>query len=173
MSAGRRDATTLPLTAMAMAMATGIVARTRRIVAWIARPWLAQLLLRLALAYPFLNSGLLKWQGVLQLSDTAVYLFTDAFRLHLLGGSFRYPAPELLAYLSACGEVLLPTLLIVGLGSRCAALGLVAMTAVIQLTVPDGWPVHLTWVAMGFGIAAWGPGRFSIDDMLGDRSARS
>ena len=30
-------------------------------------------------------------------------------------------------------------------------------------TVPDGWPVHITWAAMAFAIMAWGPGRISID----------
>jgi putative oxidoreductase len=37
------------------------------------------------------------------------------------------------------------------------------MTCVIELTVPEGWPIHLTWAAMALGIAAWGPGRLSID----------
>ena len=139
----------------------------------IAQPWLVQLLLRLAVAVPFLSSGLLKWDGFLQISDTAVYLFTDEFRLHLPGGPYRYPAPALFAFLSACGEVLFAALLIAGLGSRFAALGLAAMTIVIQLTVPDGWTVHLTWLAMALGVAAWGPGRISIDHLLGDRKPRS
>jgi hypothetical protein len=30
------------------------------------------------------------------------------------------------------------------------------MTRVIQLTVPDGWPLHITWAAMVRGIMAWG-----------------
>jgi putative oxidoreductase len=40
------------------------------------------------------------------------------------------------------------------------------MTAVIQITVPDGWPIHLTWAAMAIGILAIGPGRLSIDQLL-------
>lgn len=28
------------------------------------------------------------------------------------------------------------------------------MTAVMQLTVPDGWPVHLTWAATALGVMA-------------------
>jgi len=52
-------------------------------------------------------------------------------------------------------------------------LGIVLMTLIIQLTVPDGWPVHLTWIAMALGIAAWGPGRVSLDYWLGDRYPRS
>ena len=142
-------------------------------VEWVAQPWLVQLLLRLAVAVPFLKSGLLKWDGFLQLNETAIYLFTDEFRLHLPGGPYAFPAPALVALLSACGEVFLPVLLILGLGTRFAALGIVLMTIVIQLTVPDGWPVHLTWVSIALAIAAFGPGRFSIDYWLGDRKLRS
>ncbi|MGO3123613.1 MAG: DoxX family membrane protein, partial [Advenella sp.] len=76
-------------------------------VQWLAQPWLVQLLLRLAIAVPFLNSGLLKWQGFLQLNETAIYLFTDEFQLHLPGGPYPFPAPASIAFLAACGEVLL------------------------------------------------------------------
>ena len=44
-----------------------------------------------------------------------------------------------MAYASAIGEVCFPVLLVLGLGTRYAALGLMGMTAIIQLTVPDGW----------------------------------
>ena len=47
------------------------------IIRWIAQPSLTQLMLRLALAVPFWKSGILKWNGFLQLNDTAIYLFTD------------------------------------------------------------------------------------------------
>jgi len=151
----------------------GLAASARAGVQWIAQPWLVQLLLRVALAVPFLKSGLLKWQGFLMLNDTAIYLFTDEFRLHLPGGPYPFPAPAVFAFLSGCGEVVLPILLIAGLGTRLAALGIVLMTVIIQLTVPDGWPIHLTWIAMALGIAAWGPGRVSIDYWLGDRYPRS
>lgn len=151
----------------------GLAASARAGVQWIAQPWLVQLLLRVALAVPFLKSGLLKWQGFLMLNDTAIYLFTDEFRLHLPGGPYPFPAPALFAFLSGCGEVVLPVLLIAGIGTRFAALGIVLMTLIIQLTVPDGWPVHLTWIAMALGIAAWGPGRVSLDYWLGDRYPRS
>jgi putative oxidoreductase len=40
------------------------------------------------------------------------------------------------------------------------------MTIVIQLTVPSGWPIHLTWAAMALGIMAWGPGRLSVDHLI-------
>jgi putative oxidoreductase len=37
------------------------------------------------------------------------------------------------------------------------------MTCIVELTVPDGWPIHITWAAMALGIMAWGPGRLSAD----------
>jgi putative oxidoreductase len=40
------------------------------------------------------------------------------------------------------------------------------MTCIVELTVPDGWPIHITWAAMALAIMAWGPGRLSIDHAL-------
>jgi putative oxidoreductase len=149
------------------------IAAARRGVERLAQPWLAQLLLRIALAVPFWKSGILKWQGFLQLNDTAITLFTDEFRLHLPGGPYPFPAPAVFAFLSGCGEVIFPVFLVLGLGTRFAAVGLLLMTCIIELTVPDGWPVHLTWAAMALAIAAWGPGRISLDHVLGDRRPRT
>ncbi len=145
---------------------SGVLAALPRLLDRIAPTGLAALLLRLAVAVPFLKSGLLKWDGFLHLSDVAVTLFTDEFQLHLPGGPYPFPAPTVMALLSACGEVLLPLLLIAGLGSRLAAWALMGMIVIIQLTVPDGWPVHLTWLAMAFGIAAFGPGPVSADHLI-------
>lgn len=150
-----------------------VIGKARRTVERLAQPSLVQLVVRIALAVPFWRSGILKWHGFLQLSDTAVTLFTDEFMLHLPGGPYPFPAPAVFAFLSACGEVGFPVLLVLGIGTRFAAAGLLLMTCIIELTVPDGWPVHITWAAMALAIAAWGPGRVSIDYWLGDRSPRS
>ena len=53
-----------------------------------------------------------------------------------------------MAFLSGCCEVLFPILLVIGLGTRFAAMGLLFMTFIVQLTVPDGWPIHISWTAM-------------------------
>jgi putative oxidoreductase len=90
-------------------------------------------------------------------------LFTSEFRLHLPGGPYPYPAPSLVAFLSGTAEILLPVLLVLGLFTRFAALALLLMTAVIQVTVPEGWPVHATWAAMALGLMAWGPGGIALD----------
>jgi putative oxidoreductase len=145
---------------------TTIIDQAVVIIRRIAQPSLAQFMLRLALAVPFWKSGILKWDGFLQLNDTAIYLFTDEFKLHLPGGPYDFPAPAVMAFLSGCGEIVFPVLLVFGLGTRFAASGLLFMTCIVELTVPDGWPVHLTWAAMALAIMAWGPGRLSIDQAL-------
>jgi putative oxidoreductase len=142
-----------------------LVDRASRLVQAVALPSLVQLVMRVALAVPFWRSGILKWNGFLKLNDTAVTLFTDEFTLHLPGGPYHFPAPAVMAFLSGCGEILFPVLLVLGFGTRFAALGLLFMTAIVELTVPDGWPIHLTWAAMALGIMAWGPGRISIDNL--------
>jgi putative oxidoreductase len=143
-----------------------LVDSAERLIQSIALPSLVQLVMRLALAVPFWKSGILKWNGFLQLSDTAVTLFTDEFMLHLPGGPYHYPAPTVMAFLSGCGEVTFPVLLVLGLATRFAALGLLFMTLIVELTVPDGWPIHITWAAMALGIMAWGPGRLSLDHLV-------
>jgi putative oxidoreductase len=132
----------------------------------IAQPSFVQLVLRVALAVPFWRSGILKWSGFLQLNDTAVLLFSDEFKLHLPGGPYSFPAPELMAFMSGSVEILAPIFLVLGLATRFAALALLAMTCIVELTVPGGWPVHITWAAMALGIMAWGPGRMSVDQVL-------
>ena len=143
-----------------------MIHRAIGITRWIAQPSLTQFTLRLALAVPFWKSGILKWDGFLQLNDTAIYLFTDEFKLHLPGGPYDFPAPAVMAFLSGSGEIIFPLLLVLGLGTRFAALGLLFMTGIVELTVPDGWPIHITWAAMALAIMAWGPGRLSIDHAL-------
>ncbi|MCE1236458.1 MAG: DoxX family protein [Hyphomicrobiales bacterium] len=129
---------------------------------------LASLALRVTLALPFFRSGLTKWDGPFQLSGGARYLFTEEFRLHILGGEYPYPAPELMAFASGTAEIVLPILLVLGLGTRFAAFGLLVMTAIIQLTVPDGWEAyHLPWAATALAILVIGPGRIALDAALG------
>jgi putative oxidoreductase len=142
------------------------IERAIEIIRGIAQPSLVQFVLRVALAVPFWKSGILKWAGFLQLNETAVDLFADEFKLHLPGGPYDFPAPAVMAFLSGCAEIVFPVLLVLGLGTRFAAAGLLLMTGIVQLTVPDGWPIHITWAAMALAIMAWGPGRLSVDHAL-------
>ncbi|MGE3600620.1 MAG: DoxX family protein [Dehalococcoidia bacterium] len=126
-----------------------------------------QLVLRIAVALPFWRSGQTKWTGWFELSDSAVYLFEEEFRIHLFGQTYAYPFPQLTAYASAVAEIILPLMLVLGLGTRFAALGVLFMTAIIQLTVPDGWETyHLPWAAMALAVMTYGPGRLSVDRLI-------
>jgi putative oxidoreductase len=131
------------------------------------------LALRVALAVPFFKSGLTKWDGFLTLSNGARYLFTQEFSLHIFGNQYPYPAPILMATLSGIGEIVLPILLVLGLGTRFAAIGILLMTAVIQLTVPEGWAnFHLPWAAMALTLAVYGGGPLALDRVISLLSRR-
>jgi putative oxidoreductase len=128
---------------------------------------IAPLVLRIALAVPFWRSGLTKWDGFLHLSDSARYLFAEEFRLHVFGREVPYPVPALFAHLSGIAEICLPVLLVLGLGTRFAAAGIIGMTGIIQLTEPDGWAnFHLPWAAMALALVVFGPGRVALDALL-------
>ncbi|MFI5013832.1 MAG: DoxX family protein [Hyphomicrobiales bacterium] len=133
----------------------------------------APLVLRIALAVPFFRSGLTRWDGFLLLSPSTAYLFEEEFKLHILGGAYDIPAPIVVAYLTALAEITLPILLVSGLATRFAALGLLAMTGVIQLVVPEGWAnFHLPWAAMAIAIIALGAGPVSFNHLIARRTAR-
>lgn len=132
------------------------------------------LALRIALAVPFFKSGLTKWDGFLTLSAGAHYLFEEEFKLHIFGSEIPYPYPVAMAMAAGIGEIVLPIFLVLGLGTRFAALGILAMTAVIQLTVPDGWAnFHLPWAAMALTLVVFGGGRLALDPwVMPDRRAK-
>ena len=129
---------------------------------------IALLGLRVAVSIPFWNSGVLKWESFpVQVNDTAVTLFAEEFKLHILGNEIPFPFPAVTAHLVALAEVTLPVLLIAGLLSRLSAFALVLMTIVIQLTVPSGWAIHLTWAAMALAVVSYGGGKISLDNVFG------
>ncbi|MEO8850066.1 MAG: DoxX family protein [Casimicrobiaceae bacterium] len=141
----------------------------RATVNWLARvaAIIAPPMLRIALAVPFFRSGLTRWDGFLSLSPSAAYLFEQEFKLHLFGGTYGFPAPLVVAHLVGSAEIVLPILLVLGMATRFTAFGLLVMTGVIQLVVPEGWAnFHLPWAAMAIAIIAIGPGRLSIDHAL-------
>ncbi|MGE3739737.1 MAG: DoxX family protein [Geminicoccaceae bacterium] len=132
------------------------------------------LALRVSIAIPFWRSGLTKWDGFLNLSSGARYLFEQEFKLHILGQAISYPFPLTAAFLAGIGEIALPILLVLGLGTRFAALGILVMTLVIQLTIPDGLiNFHLPWAAMALALMAFGGGRLSLDNIVAMAMRRS
>ncbi|MGV8951394.1 MAG: DoxX family protein [Cypionkella sp.] len=137
-----------------------------RVIAAIPRS-IGLLALRVALAIPFWRSGLTKWDGFLNLSSGARYLFEQEFKLHIFGQAIEYPFPLTAAFLAGVGEIVLPVLLVLGFGTRFGALGILLMTLVIQLTIPDGLiNFHLPWAAMALALMAAGAGKLSLDRLF-------
>jgi putative oxidoreductase len=128
--------------------------------------WLASLVLRLGIAIPFWKSGLTKWDGFGVLSETPLILFENEFMLHIFGQEYSFPFPTLMAYASSIGEIILPILVVLGLFTRFAGVGLLLMTLIIQLTFPDAWPLHFTWAAMAIGVIYLGGSKLSLDRFL-------
>lgn len=118
---------------------------------------------RLGIGAVFFLSGRTKVDGFLTVNESAYTLFREEYKVPLL-------PPEFAAHMAAYAEHLLPLLLALGLATRLSALGLLGMTAVIQVFVyPDAWPTHLTWAVALLYLAGRGAGSFSLDRVLGLR----
>jgi putative oxidoreductase len=79
------------------------------------------------------------------------------------------PMPPLFgAYLVSYAEFILPIFLVLGIATRFSALGLLIITAVIQIYVmPEAlWTVHIYWAAMLTVLIALGPGQISADHII-------
>ena len=97
------------------------------------------------------------------MTESAYTLFREEYKVPLL-------PPEIAAHLAAYAEHLLPLLLVLGLFTRLSALGLLGMTAVIQVFVyPDAWPTHLSWATLALYLVGRGAGPVSADHSLGIR----
>jgi putative oxidoreductase len=117
------------------------------------------LVARVAVAGVFWRSAQTKVDGW-SIKDSTFYLFREEYKLPLL-------PPDIAAYLATIAEHVFSVGLLVGLASRLSALGLLAMTAVIQLFVfPSGWPDHILWASALLVVLARGPGAVSLDQLL-------
>ncbi len=120
---------------------------------------LAALLARLYVAQVFFLSGLTKLRDW----DITLALFTDEYQVPLL-------SPALAAVLGTAGELVLPVLLVLGLGARFAALGLSVVNAVAVLSLAEIAPAalqqHILWGVLLAGLAVYGPARWSLDQRV-------
>jgi putative oxidoreductase len=122
---------------------------------------LLALVARVGIAAVFFYSGRTKVEGLLGVTDNAVALFADEYKLPFL-------SPNLAAHLAAYSEHLFPLLLVLGLLTRVSALALLGMTVVIEIFVyPDAWPTHLSWAAILLLLIGRGGGAWSLDRVFG------
>ena len=135
-----------------------------RLLDWLRAP--ALLVARLYLAYVFFNSGLQSlrdWAGT-------VWLYENEFHVALL-------PPHVAAVVGTAGELLLPPLLALGLFGRFGALGLFVVNAVALLSYlyalqPPAILFHVIWGILIAVVALWGPGKWSVDEVLRSRRAQ-
>lgn len=126
----------------------------------------AALLARLYLAQVFFLPGLSKlrdWEATLT-------LFADDYKVPLL-------SPPLAAALGTMGELVLPVMLLLGLGGRLSALGLFVINAVGVVALAGITPLamqqHVLWAALLAGLAIYGLGPWSLDRWIGPRLQRA
>ena len=120
---------------------------------------LAALLARIYVAYAFFLSGLTKIRDW----GITVALFMDEYKVPVL-------PPEVAAAMGTAGELVLPVLLVLGLGGRFAALGLsvINVVAVISLSeiAPAALQQHITWGVLLAGLAIYGCGKYALDRVI-------
>jgi putative oxidoreductase len=123
---------------------------------------LAGLAMRIYVGKVFLVSGWLKFSRW----DSTLALFENEYHVPVL-------SPQIAAVMATAGELGFSTLLILGLGSRAAALGLFFVNAVAVISYPDLSPAglkdHVLWGALLLVLAIYGPGKLSADRAVGLR----
>lgn len=128
-------------------------------------PDAVQFALRLFPALVFWQSARTKVDGF-AIKDSTWFLFEHEYALPLI-------PHEWATVLATVAEHVLPVLLILGVLTRFSALGLLVMTAVIQFFVyPSAWVTHGLWACALLAVVARGPGRWSLDHLLGLDGAR-
>lgn len=119
---------------------------------------LAALLARLYLAQVFFLAGLTKLRDW----DITLALFQDEYHVPLL-------PPALAAVMGTAGEVGLPVLLVLGLGGRIPALGLLVVNAVAVLSLPEisseALQGHVFWGSLLVALAVYGSGGWTLDGL--------
>jgi putative oxidoreductase len=131
--------------------------------------WFVSLLTRFAVASLFWRSVQTKISGwglfeqswkFWNVSESTFLLFENEYSVPLL-------PVKLAAYLATFGEFFLSIAIVLGLLTRLSAVGLLIMTAVIQVFVyPDAWNIHILWAALLFYLIKYGGGTISIDYLL-------
>jgi putative oxidoreductase len=138
---------------------------------------LVALALRLAMARVFFLDGQTHIEGP-RLSHSIYGLdLSVILPLQVRPGTFSnflthfaaLPVPPMsAAYLVSYAEFILPIMLLLGFGTRIAALGLLILTVLFQIYVmPQAlWSAHVYWVAILLVLLSRGPGALSFDHFI-------
>lgn len=138
----------------------GLIQSLNALVARLIPADLALLAARIFVGIVFWNSARTKVDGF-SIADSTYFLFEHEYALPIIPSS-------LAAVLATLAEHGLSVLLILGLLSRLSATGLLVMTLVIQIFVyPHVWITHGLWAASLLAVISFGPGRLSLDHLLG------
>jgi putative oxidoreductase len=138
---------------------------------------LVALVLRLAIARVFFLDGQARVDGPLVPVNLHGFDFSFILPLQVkavtytsfLTGYLPLPVPPgLAAFLVSGAEFVLPVMLVLGFGTRIAALGLLIVTALIQIYVmPQAlWSAHVYWASILLVLISCGPGQLAIDHFI-------
>lgn len=125
--------------------------------------WLVAVAARVALAGVFWTSARTKVEGIFSIKESTYFLFQYEYALPVI--PFEWAA-----VMATIAEHVFPIMLVLGLGTRFAALGLLVMTAVIQAFVyPGAWNLHLLWATGLLFLLSRGGGLLSLDHLIDRR----
>lgn len=135
---------------------------------------IALLLGRIAVFFPFHNSGLIKYNDWLNTGFSPNAFSITVYQFDPANGEdafFAVPGldPVLGAYMATFGEMVLPFLVLIGIAGRVGAVGLLIMTVVIQFVAWDSWEHHIWWATCLAFVALKGPGLISVDHFIRQR----
>lgn len=132
--------------------------------------WIYTTLARFAIGMTFFKSGLTKVDENYVILSKTKSLFNDIYFASL---GLPEALVNFLAVMATYAELTLPLLLFIGLGTRFAALGLLIMTAVIQIFVfPGSYVLHSLWAVALLVIIAKGAGPLSLDYLIRNANPR-
>ncbi|MEC9290836.1 MAG: DoxX family protein [Pseudomonadota bacterium] len=115
----------------------------------------ALLAARIWIAKVFFYSGLTK----IKTWDSTLTLFEYEYAVPVL-------PTEVAAYMATAGELILPVLLVFGLFTPIAALGLFIMTLVIEFLVYPGTTEHYYWMLLLGILMTHGSGKLGLDHFI-------
>jgi putative oxidoreductase len=117
------------------------------------------LIVRLHLAKVFFMSGLTKIQDW----NITLSLFQNEYHVPVL-------SPAVAAALGTTAELSLPVFLVLGFGTRVAAIALFVFNIVAATSYPDlsdaGLKDHILWGALMLVLFVYGPGKVAVDRWL-------